>query len=31
VKQQLGIRLEETKCPRPVMVIDSMNEKPTAN
>jgi uncharacterized protein (TIGR03435 family) len=31
VKQQLGIRLEETKRPRPVMVIDSMNEKPTDN
>jgi uncharacterized protein (TIGR03435 family) len=31
VRQQLGIRLEETKRPLPVMVIDSMNEKPTDN
>jgi len=31
VRQQLGIRLEETKRPVPVLVIDSINEKPTDN
>jgi len=31
VRQQLGIRLEETKRPAPVLVIDSINEKPTDN
>jgi uncharacterized protein (TIGR03435 family) len=31
VRQQLGLRLEETKRPLPVLVIDSMNEKPTGN
>jgi uncharacterized protein (TIGR03435 family) len=31
VRQQLGIRLEETKRPLPVMVIDSISEKPTDN
>lgn len=31
MRQQLGIRMEETKRPAPVLVIDSMNEKPTEN
>jgi uncharacterized protein (TIGR03435 family) len=31
VRQQLGIRLEETKRPLPVLVIDSISEKPTDN
>lgn len=31
VRQQLGIRLEETKRPLPVLVIDAINEKPTDN
>ena len=31
VRQQLGIRMEETKRPAPVLVIDAMNEKPTEN
>jgi len=31
VRQQLGIRFEETKRPIPVLVIDSINEKPTDN
>jgi uncharacterized protein (TIGR03435 family) len=31
VRQQLGIRFEETRRPVPVMVIDSINEKPTDN
>ena len=31
VRQQLGIRLEETKRPASVLVIDSINEKPTDN
>jgi uncharacterized protein (TIGR03435 family) len=30
-RRQLGIRLEETKRPLPVMVIDSISEKPTDN
>jgi uncharacterized protein (TIGR03435 family) len=30
-KRQLGIRLEETKRPLPVMVIDSISETPTDN
>ncbi len=31
VRQQLGIRMEETKRPAAVLVIDAMNEKPTEN
>jgi uncharacterized protein (TIGR03435 family) len=31
VRQQLGIRFEETKRPQPVLVIDSVSEKPTDN
>jgi uncharacterized protein (TIGR03435 family) len=31
VRQQLGIRLEEVRRPLPVMVIDSISEKPTDN
>jgi uncharacterized protein (TIGR03435 family) len=31
VRKQLGIRLEEVKRSLPVMVIDSINEKPTDN
>ena len=31
VKSQLGIRLEEVKRPLPVMVIDSISQKPTDN
>jgi uncharacterized protein (TIGR03435 family) len=31
VRRQLGIRLEETKRPVPVLVIDSINETPTDN
>jgi uncharacterized protein (TIGR03435 family) len=31
VRQQLGIRLEETRRPVPVLVIDSISEKPTDN
>lgn len=31
VRQQLGIRMEETKRPQPVLVIDAINEKPTEN
>jgi uncharacterized protein (TIGR03435 family) len=31
VRRQLGIRLEETKRPSPVLVIDSINETPTDN
>jgi uncharacterized protein (TIGR03435 family) len=31
VRRQLGIRLEETKRPLPVMVIDSISEKPLDN
>jgi uncharacterized protein (TIGR03435 family) len=31
VRRQLGIRMEETKRPVPVLVIDSINEKPTDN
>ena len=31
MRQQLGIRMEETKRPQPVMVIDAINEKPTEN
>lgn len=31
VRRQLGIRLEETKRPVPVLVIDSINETPTEN
>jgi len=31
VRQQLGIRFEETKRPAPVLVIDAINEKPTDN
>jgi uncharacterized protein (TIGR03435 family) len=31
VKSQLGIRLEEVKRPLPVLVIDSISEKPTDN
>jgi uncharacterized protein (TIGR03435 family) len=31
VRRQLGIRLDEVKRPLPVMVIDSINEKPTDN
>ena len=31
VRQQLGIKLEETKRPVPVLVIDSINEKPLDN
>ena len=31
VRRQLGIRLEETKRPVPVLVIDSINEKPADN
>jgi uncharacterized protein (TIGR03435 family) len=28
VRRQLGIRIEETKRPVPVLVIDSFSEKP---
>ena len=28
VKRQLGIRMEDTKLPTPVLVIDSISEKP---
>ena len=31
VRRQLGIRLEDTKLPAPVLVIDSINETPTDN
>ena len=31
MRRQLGIRMEETKRPMPVVVIDSINEKPTDN
>jgi uncharacterized protein (TIGR03435 family) len=31
MRRQLGIRMEETKRPIPVLVIDSINEKPTEN
>jgi uncharacterized protein (TIGR03435 family) len=31
VRRQLGIRLEETKRPLPVLVIDSISETPTDN
>ena len=31
MRRQLGIRMEETKRPVPVLVIDSINEKPTEN
>ena len=31
VRRQLGIRLEETKRPVPVLVIDSISEKPLEN
>jgi uncharacterized protein (TIGR03435 family) len=31
VRRQLGIKLEETKRPVPVLVIDSLNETPTDN
>jgi uncharacterized protein (TIGR03435 family) len=31
MRRQLGIRMEETKRPVPVLVIDSINEKPTDN
>ncbi len=31
VRRQLGIKLEETKRPVPVLVIDSINEQPTDN
>ena len=31
VRRQLGIRLEETKRPLPVLVIDSINEQPLDN
>ena len=30
-RRQLGIRLEETKRPLPVMVIDSINQTPLDN
>jgi uncharacterized protein (TIGR03435 family) len=31
MRRQLGVRLEETKRPVPVLVIDSINEKPLEN
>jgi uncharacterized protein (TIGR03435 family) len=31
MRRQLGIRMEETKKPVPVLVVDSINEKPTEN
>jgi len=31
VRRQLGIRLEETKRPVPVLVIDSISETPKDN
>ena len=31
VRRQLGVKLEDTKRPAPVLVIDSMNEKPLDN
>lgn len=31
VSQQLGLKMEEQKRPQPVMVIDSISEKPTDN
>jgi uncharacterized protein (TIGR03435 family) len=31
VRRQLGLKLEETKLPAPVLVIDSMNETPLDN
>jgi uncharacterized protein (TIGR03435 family) len=31
VKRQLGIKLEDTKLPAPVLVIDSINETPKGN
>jgi uncharacterized protein (TIGR03435 family) len=31
VEQQLGLRLEEKQVPMPVMVVDSVEEKPSAN
>jgi uncharacterized protein (TIGR03435 family) len=31
VRRQLGIKLEETRRPVPVLVIDSLNENPTEN
>jgi uncharacterized protein (TIGR03435 family) len=31
VEKQLGLKLDQEKVPQPVLVIDSVNEKPTAN
>jgi uncharacterized protein (TIGR03435 family) len=31
VKQQLGLKLEMRKRPMPVLVIDSIQDKPTDN
>ena len=31
VRRQLGLKLEDTKLPAPVLVIDAINEKPTDN
>jgi uncharacterized protein (TIGR03435 family) len=31
VRRQLGIKLEDTRLPAPVLVIDSINEKPLDN
>ena len=31
VNKQLGLKLEKTKCPYPVLVIDHIEETPTEN
>jgi uncharacterized protein (TIGR03435 family) len=31
VEKQLGLKLEERQVPTPVMIVDSVNQKPTAN
>ena len=31
IEKQLGLKLEERQIPTPVMVVDSVNQKPTAN
>jgi uncharacterized protein (TIGR03435 family) len=31
VRRQLGVKLEDTKLPAPVLVIDSINETPKGN
>jgi hypothetical protein len=31
VDQQLGLKLERQTAPRPVLIVDSVNQKPTPN